>query len=160
YLARCEDFAVQLDNETNRMKTDHAAGIIPPDFVIDRTLGLYEKIMAPAAEANGLTANLKARTDAKHIPGDWTRRCAAIVAGKIYPAMRRQAAELARVRPRATHDAGVWRLPKGDAYYAYALNFATTTEMSAEAIHQLGLERMTELTARADAIFREQGMTG
>lgn len=160
YLARCEDFAVQLDNETNRMKTDHAAGIIPPDFVIDRTLGLYEKIMAPAAEANGLTANLKARTDAKHIPGDLARRCAAIVAGKIYPAMRRQAAELARVRPKATHDAGVWRLPKGDAYYAYALNFATTTEMSAEAIHQLGLERMTELTARADAIFREQGMTG
>ena len=73
--------------------------------------------------------------------------------------VRRQAAELARVRPKATHDAGVWRLPKGDAYYAYALNFATTTEMSAEAIHQLGLERMTELTARADELLKAQGMT-
>jgi uncharacterized protein (DUF885 family) len=160
YLSRCEDFAVQLDNETGRMKTDHAAGILAPDFVIDRTLGLYEKIMAPAADANRLTTNLKAKTEAKGIAGDWARRCAAIVDSKIYPAMRRQAAELARIRPRATHDAGVWRLPKGDEYYAYALNFATTTEMSAEEIHQLGLERMADLSARADAIFREQGMTG
>ncbi|MCW0198356.1 DUF885 family protein [Sphingopyxis sp.] len=160
YLSRCEDFAVQLDNETGRMKTDHAAGVIPPDFIIDRTLGLYEKVMAPAADANRLTTNLNTRTEAKGIAGDWARRCAGLVEGNIYPAMRRQAAELARIRPKATHDAGVWRLPKGDEYYAYALNFATTTEMSAEEIHQLGLERMADLSARADAIFREQGMTG
>src|SRR3546814_18392634 len=69
-----------------------------------------------------------------------SKRCAAIVEGTIEPAMRRQAAELAAVRPRATHDAGVWRLPKGDEYYAYALRFATTTGMSAEEVHQLGLE--------------------
>src|SRR3546814_20370752 len=73
--------------------------------------------------------------------------------------MRRQAAELAAVRPRATHDAGVWRLPKGDEYYAYALRFATTTGMSAEEVHQLGLDRMAALTARADAIFKAPGMT-
>src|SRR3546814_8232088 len=66
-----------------------------------------------------------------------SKRCAAIVEGKIYPAMRRQAAELAAVRPRATHDAGVWRLPKGDEYYAYALRFATTTGRSEEHTSEL-----------------------
>jgi uncharacterized protein (DUF885 family) len=157
YLARCADFAVQMDNETGRMKTDHAAGVIPPDFVIDRTFVQFASIMAPAADANILTTNLRTKT--KDIPGDWATRCAAIVQGKIYPAMQRQVAELKAVRPRATHDAGVWRLPQGDEYYAYALRYATTTGMTAEEVHKLGLDRMAELTARADAIFREQGMT-
>ena len=73
--------------------------------------------------------------------------------------MQRQIAELRRVRPRATHDAGVWRLPQGADYYAYALRYATTTAMTPQEVHQLGLEKMADLTARADAILRTQGMT-
>ena len=157
YLARCADFAVQLDNETGRIKADHANGVVPPDFVIDRALGQFDRIWAPAPDAHGLTKNLAAKT--KDLPGDWAKRCAAIVEGKIYPAMRRQAAELRAVRPRATHDAGVWRLPKGEDYYAYALRYATTTGMSAEEVHKLGLDRVADLSARADAIFKAQGMT-
>ena len=156
YLARCADFAVQMDNETGRMQADHRNGIIPPDFVIDRTLVQFASIIAPAADANILTTNIRTKT--KDIPGDWAQRCAALVDGKIYPAMQRQVAELKAVRARATHDAGVWRLPKGDEYYAYALRFATTTGMSAEEVHKLGLDRMAELSARADTIFNEQGM--
>ena len=157
YLARCADFAVQLDNETGRIKADHANGVVPPDFVIDRALGQFDRIWVPAPDAHGLTKNLAAKT--KDLPGDWAKRCAAIVEGKIYPAMRRQAAELRAVRPRATHDAGVWRLPKGEDYYAYALRYATTTGMSAEEVHKLGLDRVADLSARADAIFKAQGMT-
>ncbi|QNO27463.1 DUF885 family protein [Sphingopyxis sp. OPL5] len=157
YLARCADFAVQLDNETGRLKADHANGIIPPDFVIDRTLGQFDRIWAPAPDANGLTTNIAAKT--KDIPGDWAARCAALIEDKIYPAMQRQAAELRAVRPKATHDAGVWRLPQGEDYYAYALRFATTTGMSAEEVHKLGLDRVADLSAQADAIFKAQGMT-
>ncbi|WP_428629665.1 DUF885 domain-containing protein [Sphingopyxis sp.] len=157
YLARCTAFAAELDNETARINAEHAAGIIPPDFIIDRTLQQYVAVMAPTAEANGLTTNLAAKT--KDIPGDWAGRCTAIVKDKIYPAMQRQVAELRAVRPRSTHDAGVWRLPKGDEYYTYALAYATTTNKTAAEIHQLGLDRIAELSARADAIFRKQGMT-
>ncbi|RSX73535.1 DUF885 domain-containing protein, partial [Sphingomonas koreensis] len=157
YLARCRDFAKQLDNETGRIQTDHVAGVIPPDFVIDRTLEVYARVAAPAPEANILVTNLTRKT--KAIPGDWATRCAKIVSGDIYPAMQRQIAELRRVRPRATHDAGVWRLPQGADYYDYALRYATTTGMKPQEVHQLGLEKMADLTARADAILRAQGMT-
>ncbi|PXA88258.1 DUF885 domain-containing protein [Nostoc sp. 3335mG] len=159
YLARCADFAAQIDNETGRMQADHAAGVIPPDFVIDRTLQQYERIVAPKPEANGLTTNLAEKTAKAGIAGDWTARGTAVVRDRIYPAMQRQIAELRKARARATHDGGVWRLPDGAAYYDYALAYATTTTMSADEIHKLGLERIAELTARADAIFREQGMT-
>ncbi|MDZ3831030.1 MAG: DUF885 family protein [Sphingopyxis sp.] len=159
YLARCDAFATELDRETGRIDADHAAGIIPPDFVIDRTLEQYRAILSPTPENNGLTTNIAAKTGAKAIAGDWAARCAAIVRDRIYPAMQRQVASLTTVRPRATHDAGVWRLPQGAEYYDYALRYATTTSLSAEEIHQLGLERMAELSARADTILRQQGMT-
>src|SRR3546814_7794750 len=58
YLSRCNDFAVQLDNETGRIKADHAAGIIPPDFVVDRTLALFDNIWKPAPDANILTTKI------------------------------------------------------------------------------------------------------
>lgn len=157
YLARCTAFATELDHETARIRAEHAAGIIPPDFIIDRTLQQYRAVIAPTPQANLLTANLQTKT--KNIPGDWAGRCTAIVKDQIYPAMQRQIAALTAVRPRATHDAGVWRLPKGDEYYAYALAYATTTTKGAAEIHQLGLDRIAELSARADAIFRKQGMT-
>ena len=159
YLARCTAFAVELNHETERMKADHASGVIPPDFVIGRTLELYDKVSAPAPEANVLTSNLVSKTAANKIPGEWADRCATIVRDEIYPAMQRQIAELNKAHPRATHDAGVWRLPQGAAYYTYALRFATTTGMDAAEIHKLGLDRMAELTARADSILKAEEMT-
>jgi uncharacterized protein (DUF885 family) len=160
YLQRCTAFARELDHETARLKDDHAARVIPPDFVIDRTLQQYARVVAPAPEKNVLSTNLAQKCRASKIDGDWSRRCGSIVRDHIYPAMNRQIVELRRVRPKATHDAGVWRLPEGEDYYAYALRFATTTSMNADEIHALGLARMAELTARADEIFRKQGMSG
>jgi uncharacterized protein (DUF885 family) len=159
YLSRCSAFAAELDHETDRLKAEHYAGVIPPDFIIDRTLQLHSKVSGPSPEENVLTKNLASKTTANGIPGPWAERCAAIVRGEIYPAMHRQFAELTSIRRHASAEAGVWRLPDGAAYYEYALQFATTTAMSAEEIHKLGLERMAELTARADFIFKAKGIT-
>src|SRR3546814_12867097 len=106
------------------MKADHAAGIIPPDFVVDRTLALFDNIWKPAPDANILTTNLKTKT--ADIPGDWAKRCAAIAEGRIYSAIPRQAAESDATRPHAKIDAGLRRLPKGHQTTADAPAFGTT----------------------------------
>ena len=64
------------------------------------------------------------------------------------------------LRRRAVHDAGVWRLPDGDAYYAASLKGSITTDASPDEVHRTGLEVTRELTARADTLFRRIGMTG
>jgi len=159
YLARLADFSRQLDNETGRLRTEYRMGVIPPDFVIDKTLiQLGNLIGTPAAEV-GLVTSLARRAAAKALPGDWAGRATRIVEADIHPALRRQAETIRGQRTGAVHDGGVWRLPKGEDYYAYGLLFATTTRMSADEIHQLGLDQMAELTARADEILRAQGMT-
>ena len=61
--------------------------------------------------------------------------------------------------PGATHDGGVWRLPDGEAYYRFGLKYFTTSAMTPDEVHQMGLEQVAEISARADALLKAQGMT-
>ncbi|WP_293679025.1 DUF885 family protein, partial [uncultured Phenylobacterium sp.] len=79
--------------------------------------------------------------------------------GKVVPALDRQMALLESLKPKATHDAGVWKLPDGEAYYAAALSSQTTTKISPDEVHQLGRDVTAELSARADVLFNELGFT-
>ena len=66
---------------------------------------------------------------------------------------------MTELRVKATHDAGAWRLPDGDAYYAAAAEAASTVAMTGDAIHRMGLEQVAEISGRIDAILKAQGMT-
>jgi uncharacterized protein (DUF885 family) len=71
----------------------------------------------------------------------------------------RQDALLSDLRRRATSDAGVSRLPQGRQFYAQTLRFYTSTNMSPEAVHRLGLDQVADLTAEADPLLRQQGIS-
>ena len=159
YLSRLGDFARQLDNETARLRREYGIGVIPPDFVIDKTLQQLGNLTNTAAAQSGLVTSLVRRTRERNVAGDWAARAERIVGGEIYPALRRQADVIRGQRANAVHDGGVYRLPEGADYYAYGLRYATTTTMSADEIHRLGVDQMAELTARADQILRAQGRT-
>jgi uncharacterized protein (DUF885 family) len=78
---------------------------------------------------------------------------------KVYPALDRQIALMEEVQKKATHDAGVWKLPNGEQYYRDSVLFWTTSSMSAEEIHKTGLEIIKDHTAKIDAIMKTQGLT-
>ena len=58
--------------------------------------------------------------------------------------------------PSASDDAGAWKLPNGDAYYAYMLRQGTTTGLSAEQVHDLGLAEVDRLQAEIRALDEQQ----
>jgi uncharacterized protein (DUF885 family) len=157
YLSRLEAYAGQLDGETGRLKSAAAQGVIAPDFLLDKTL----KQLRIARSGNfadwSLVTSLSKRT--KNIPGDFGAKAAKIASDKIAPALDRQIAELEAHRKRATSDAGVWKLPQGDAYYAWALRAGTTTRMTPEQIHDLGQEQLHALQSEMNGILNSQGMT-
>jgi uncharacterized protein (DUF885 family) len=99
------------------------------------------------------------RTREKNIPGDWQARATSIYTDRVRPALDRQLALLTEMRGRARHDAGIWRIPEGEAFYALSVQAATTTDMTPDQIHQTGLDMVRELTARTDALMRRQGLT-
>jgi uncharacterized protein (DUF885 family) len=159
YLSRLNAFAVALDQETAQARHDASLGVLPPDFILDTAIGQMRELRAtPPAKAR-LVTSLTRRTAEKGIPGDWARRAEAIVTGAVYPALDRQIAALAQLRTHATPAAGAWKLPQGDAYYRWLLEYSTSTDLTPDAIHRMGLEQGRELDGRMDAVLKSQGMT-
>lgn len=159
YLARMHGVAVALDQETERVKRDAGLGVIAPDFIMSNMLGQMGGMLAvPAADAR-FVSSLAGRAKAKGIAGDWTGQATKIVANEIYPALTRQYEALKALQPKATHDAGVWRFKDGEAYYSWLLKAGTNTNMTAEEIHQTGLEQNKAIEARMDAILKANGLT-
>ena len=159
YLSRVSAFATALDQETARMLADFEAGAVPPDFVIERTLSQMASLMEPGAAGTTLVQSVVRRTGEKSIAGEWGARAETIVNSEVFPALTRQAEALRARQAGATHDAGVWRLPDGEAFYRYGIQSYTTTNLSGDEIHDIGLEQLAELSARADELLKAQGLT-
>ncbi len=157
YLARLEAYAGQLDGETARLASAAAQGVIAPDFILDRTLAQLELARGGDVAAWPMIASFVRKT--KDIPGDWGAQAAKVASDRIRPALDAQLAELKLHRAKATSDAGVWKLPQGDAYYAWALRAATTTRMTPDEIHARGQEELAALQTEMDTILKAQGFT-
>ncbi|HEY0112956.1 MAG TPA: DUF885 domain-containing protein [Allosphingosinicella sp.] len=159
YLARLQSFPRQLDGELERAKAARAKGLIPPDFALDKALEQLEAAAKGAHQGGGLVESLTRRTKEKNIAGNWDARARAIVAGQVVPALERQIAELKVQRAMARSEPGMWARPNGDRYYRWAAKAATTTSMSPDEIHQLGIDTLRTLHARMDSILRSIGYT-
>src|SRR5579859_530463 len=159
YLARLEAFPVAMDQEVQSVRLDQSLGVIPPDFVLDRTLILLKGLRATPAEKSVLVTSLVRRAREKGIDGDWGGRATKLYVDKVIPAFDRQIALAQDLRSLARHDAGVWRLPDGDAYYTASVAFWTTTQLTGDEIHRTGLDVVAQLSARVDAAMKAQGLT-
>lgn len=159
YLDRLVAFGAVMDEETARVRRDRTLGVVPPDFVLERALAQMTALRASDPAASPLTTQLTGRVQAKGIEGNYAAAAERAVAAYVYPALDRQIALMRELQPEARHDAGVWRLPDGEAYYRDSLRNFTTTTLSPNEIHQMGLEQAKALGARADAILKGQGLT-
>lgn len=164
YLARIEGFVGQLDAETAIIAEDANAGVIPPDFVIDKALLQLRRFAEAAPGQNVIVQSLTRRLpEAAAIPeaarAGYINSAEAAVRERVLPAVQRQVEALQRVRPSAVHDAGVWRLPRGEEMYSVALRARTTTDMAPDEIHTIGLELIAQFNSEMDAILRAEGMT-
>lgn len=159
YLSRLGAFADVLDAETAIVTDDAGRGVIAPDVVLDNLLGQLRGGVAVAAGDQRMVASLATRTAAKNLAGDWRARATAIVAAEVLPALRRQLAAVEAVRGRADDRTGVWKLPRGDEYYAWALRCGTTTNLSADEVHRTGIEQTKAIQAEIDTLLRARGMT-
>lgn len=157
YLARMNAYADQLDGESARVREAAAGGVTLPDFALAQCLKQLEIARSGPVDQWGIVTSLARRTHG--MPGDFAARAAAIARDAIAPALTRQIAALEAQRRSATSDAGVWKLPEGERYYAWALQAATTTTMTPDEVHETGREELARLHARMDAILKAEGYT-
>jgi len=152
YLVRMEAYAGQLDGETDRTRIAGEKGVLLPDFLMGKTLGQLRGARAKAPESWGIVGSLTSKLD-----GKYADKAAAIAAENIGPAIDRQIAVHETLAPKATSDAGVWAKSEGDAYYDWALRAGTTTTLSPDEVHQVGLDELASLQARMEPILQSIG---
>jgi uncharacterized protein (DUF885 family) len=156
YLARLEAFAGQLDNDTERFGHDTALGLVPPDFLLDLALGQLNKVRVPVEESV-LVTSIARRAKARGLPDSYGERAASLYTGKIAPALDRQIAAVTKQRATAGHDSSMRAFKDGPAYYAASLHSYTTTNLTPQEVHNLGLEQARAISARLDQELKKQG---
>ena len=157
YLARLRSYPRQLDGELERARAARAQGLVPPAFLLDKALNQIQLSAKGAREGGGLVESIERRT--KAIPGNWAEQAREIARSEVAPALDRQITELKAQRAVATNEAGMWARPHGDEFYRWALKASTTTNMSPEEVHQMGLDQVRSLQAQMDVILNNLGYT-
>ena len=159
YVARVAAFAAAIDQDTERQRADAARGVFAPDYILDTTLKLMGSLRDQPAAATVPVTALATKLKAANLPDARVAEATKIMNDQVFPALDRQRALVTELRGRATHDAGVWRLPDGEAYYAASIEAATTVAMSGEEVHRLGLQQVADISGRIDTILKGQGMS-
>ncbi|HWF01780.1 MAG TPA: DUF885 family protein [Caulobacteraceae bacterium] len=159
YLARLAKYPTAMDQEAEQTRLDASLGDIAPDFVLDGVISQLVGLRATPADKSTLIASLVRRTAAKKIPGAWGERATKIYETAVLPGFDRQLELVRQMRGRAGHDAGVWRLPDGEAYYRASVAQWTTTELGGEEIHRLGSDLVAKLSGDVDTAMKAQGLT-
>ena len=158
YLARLSAFARQLDDDTDAFRRETGMGATPPDFLLDLTLDQLRKTLT-YPESSVMVASITRRAAAKGLPSRYGQDATKIYVEAITPALQRQIEAVRKARAGAVHDAGVWRIKDGEAWYQAGLRASTTTSLSPDEIHQLGLDQAKALSSRLDALLKAQGLS-
>ena len=162
YLARLEQVGTRMDEALARAKAASAKKMIPPRFILERAQHQVDTFLKPAAAQNVLVTSLEGRSAALKDLGPEARtaaiaRATRIVEDKIRPAYVRVQAFMAELHPKTNDTAGISRLPNGLAAYNRALANYTSTNLTAEQIHAIGLREVARIEGEMDKHLRALG---
>lgn len=162
YVARLGEVGRKFDQVLEGLAEREKRGVVPPRFVIERVLAEMRAFAAQPVADNPLVAQFERKLAALAEPTPAERqalreRAMQAVATGVLPAYGRMIAFLEGQRGRATDDDGVWKLPDGDAYYAYKLRTETSSRLSPGEVHALGVAEVARIEAEMRAILQAQG---
>ncbi|GAB4116547.1 MAG: DUF885 domain-containing protein [Wenzhouxiangellaceae bacterium] len=165
YLARLQQFDEVFAQVVEGLRLREQRGILPPQFAVQKVLKQMREFIDKPASEHLLATHFAERMDAlseQLDAGEREQLSAAVnaaVADSIYPAYRELIAYLESIESKATSNDGVWRLPDGDEYYANQVAFHTSTDMTPEQIHEIGLQEVARIATEMDAILIAEGLT-
>jgi uncharacterized protein (DUF885 family) len=163
YLVRLTLVAGRVDEAIAEARAAQTDGVLPPRVIIQRMIEQLDGFLKTPARENVFVTTLATRIASMKEPiSDDVRASSMSAAEKtvgdaIIPAYQRIRAMLQEQLPKATDDAGVWRLPRGAEYYAAQLATYTNTRLTADDIHAIGLREVARIEGEMDAILRQLG---
>jgi uncharacterized protein (DUF885 family) len=168
YVQRLQGMGAYLDAQAARSEANAAAGCLPPTYIYDYVIPAAKNVVKGAPFTDGpdspVFADLKSKV--RKLDISETAKATLIADGaaalknSVAPAYARMVATLEAQKTRAETDAGVWRFKDGDAFYADRLADMTTTKLSADEIHKIGVDNVARIQSEMRAIIRKLNFKG
>ncbi len=165
YRQRLIAIGPKFDQLLESLKVREQKGILPPRFVVEKVLAEMTHFVAQPAVDNILATSFKTRAAKISELSDeqrnaFQKRVETAITDNVYPAYHKLIDYFNALLPKTTTDDGVWKLPDGDAFYAYALRKSTTTTLKPEEVHDLGLREVTRIEGEMRALLDANGFAG
>ncbi len=165
YVKRLDAVPAKFDGLLEGLKIRESKGVIPPRFVVDEVLKEMNDFVATPAEKNILATSFKTRaakiaklTDQER--SDYQGRVESAINGSVYPAYHKLIDYFVALQPKTTTEDGVWKLPDGEAYYAYKLKENTTTTLNPREVYSLGISEVARIEAEMRTLLDANGFAG
>lgn len=165
YLRRLDAIPTKWGQLLESLRLREQRGILPPRFVVERVLKEMREFVAMPAATNPLARVFGDKLDkvdglSPEQKAEFKRGAQHVIESKVYPAYRELIDYFVQLEPKTTTDDGVWKLPDGDAFYAWILREHTTTRLSPAEIHDVGLREVARIEVEMRTILDAQGHTG
>ena len=163
YVSRINGLGPALDTLTAQSRTRAEKGIMPPDWVYPYVVSDIENLLA-AGDSNAILADFAEKAEKLGLDAEAKAGLNAAAKGawrdSAVPAYQRLLAEMQRQQAIAPKEDGIWRLPNGAAYYEALLASYTTTDLTADEIHTIGLREVERIHGEMRTIMRQVGFEG
>jgi uncharacterized protein (DUF885 family) len=162
YISRLQKVKTKFAQNLEGLKIREQKGIIPPRFVIDKVLKEMNEFVGKPVKENILYTSLKAKMEkAEDISADQQSEILALaeteIKNSVHPAYQLFIGYFNTLASKANTDDGFWRLPGGDEAYKLSLQFFTTSNYTAEEIHNIGLTEVDRIQAQITTILAGEG---
>ena len=162
YVTRLGQVAPRMAEAVVEARQRAESDLIPPRFILNLTIEQMRRFVEmPPAQNPFVTSFLERTASIKELAPDTRTALAAqaerTVAEHVYPAWSSAIVFLQSLVPRSADRAGLWRLEGGAEAYQHFLKNFTTTDLTADEIHAIGLRKVAELERNMDGILRKLG---
>lgn len=169
YIERLHALPKAFEQVVEEMKIREQNGILPPKFVFEKVLDdsrnvIKGKPFSTSNDASTLLQDFSEKVEKLNLPDDKKLEIIAeaeeALLLSLKPAYENLIAMLENQQQRATTDHGVWKFPKGDAFYNNILRRITTTDLHAQEIHEIGLNEVARIHREMEQIKEKVGFEG
>ncbi len=168
YIGRIAHTTGVIDQLLEQLKVREEKGIVPPKFVFPLVLKAIDNIIsgAPFSEGDDSTilADFSQKVRAINLSADETDKLIAdarsALQNNLAPSYQKLRSYLTELEAGADDKDGVWKFPEGEAFYNFALKRTTTTDLTANEIHDIGLAEVARIQNEMREIMQKVGFAG
>lgn len=163
YLARLSLAPKFIDDVAANTRRGIRTGFMQPRVTVESGLPVLKAAAAAPVDGDPLLKpfdGVPASIPAAEVAA-WREKAKAIISGGIRPAERRFADMVEKeYLPKARSTIGISALPGGKAYYEHLVRHHTTTRLTPDEIHQVGLDEVARIRGEMEKVIAETGFKG